>query len=305
MKAVEVCPSIICLCLLLPSAAARADFATDVRHDWQIPPQYSDALVNYVAFSPELYGLNWASAALAIMGYDGFVLHLSRGDYHLAANEISMTAAVDGVDSFAAQALGFPATATIAVTAFQLSLNAFRYSAELTAFRLQHDRYFLARPHNSFLAILNLPPFELLDRVAMTKDANGWLFTTSGYLTPMPSGNWLTPAEFYGLAELAWQSVNLDRNQLIAERAELRQRFLARLATVLAGDTARAAPLSATAATLTWDCAPATVFHVDHSTNLVHWVRRGPFTSAAARMEVTLPGLPPGPCHFFRIVSEP
>jgi hypothetical protein len=290
--------------LLLP-CVAHADLATDIRPKLNIPAQYSDQVVNKVAFSTELYGLNYAYAILAYAGYDSFVVHIANGEYHLAANEIAGEVSRLVIEDFITTAVGFPVVGQLVLAAHELSLNALNYSLEVNAFRIQHNRYFQARPYNSFLTILNLEPFDLLDGVNMTKEGRGWLFTTSGYLTPYPSGNLLTPAQFYGLAESAWQSVNIDRAKLEAEGQLLRQGFSAQLAATLAEETVKVAPLSPVSAAVTWACAPGVTFHIEHSTNLATWTRTGPHTSIADSMQVVLTSLPPSPSRFFRIICQP
>ncbi len=284
---------------------AQADLPADLRPDWNIPAQYSDQMVNKVAFSKELYGLNYAYAILAVTGYESYSVNLANGDYHLIVDDIKIDVSRMVIEHFITSAIGFPVVGQLALIAFELSFNALKYSLEINAFKIQHDRYFQARPYNSFLTILNLEPFDLLDGVNMTKEGNGWLFTYSGYLTPYPSGNLLTPAQFYGLAENAWQSVNIDRNQLAAEEQELRRLFLAQLAASLAEETVKVAPLSNTSAAVNWNCAPGVTFHVEHSTNLSNWTRTSPQTSSGDRMEVVLTSLPPSSSRYFRIVCQP
>jgi hypothetical protein len=294
-----------CIAALLMPCVVHADLATEIRPKWNIPTQYSDQIVNKVAFSKELYGLNYAYAILAYAGYDAFVVHIANGDYHLAANEIASEVSRQVIEDFITSAVGFPVVGKIALIAHDLSLNALSYNLEVNAFRIQHNRYFQARPYNTFLTILNLEPFDLLDGVNMTKEGRGWLFTTSGYLTPYPSGNLLTPVQFYGLAESAWQSVNIDRAKLEAEGQLLRQGFSAQLAATLAEETVKVAPLSPVSASVTWACAPGVTFHIEHSTNLATWTRTGPHTSIADSMQVVLTSLPPSPSRFFRIICQP
>lgn len=294
-----------CIGALLISSVVHADLAADLRPEWNIPTQYPDPMVNKVAYSMDIYGLNIAYPIVTWLGFDQFLVHIADGNYHLAVNELSIAVSKATIDHFIATAVGFPLMGKIVLFAYEISLNALRYSLESLAFRVQHDRYFQARPYNSFLTILNLEPFDLLDGVNMTKEGRGWLFTTSGYLTPYPSGNALTPAEFYGLAETAWQSVNIDRNQLAAEATVLRQFFLAQLAASLAEETVKVAPLSTDSASVNWQCAPGTTFHIEHTTNFSNWTRTGPHTSVADSMQVVLTSLPPSSSRYFRIVCQP
>jgi hypothetical protein len=294
-----------CIGSILLPYTVHGDVASDIRNDWSISPAYEDRHINKVAFTQNLYGITWAHWLVAVSGYDELSSHILDGEYHLIGFDIAEVATGEAFQRLAEQALELPLLSTRILTIYELGLNALAYSMEVNALAIQHNRYFQARPYNSYQTILNLEPFELLDGVNMTKEGNGWLFTFSGYLTPYPSGNHITPPLFYALAESAWQTVNADPALLNQEQQLLKQRFLAQLAVTLAGETVIVAPLSNDSASVQWNCAPGVAFHIEHSTNLSNWTRTGPHTSAGDSMHVTLSALPASQSRYFRIVCQP
>ena len=285
--------------------AAKAGLESDIRTEWSIDPAYQDRHINHVAFRQSLYGITWAHWLVVIVGVDDFANHILDGDYHLASLDVSEMASEAAIEEAVRLASDFPKLADWLLTAYRMSLNASLFMLELNALSIQHTRYFQARPYNSYSTILNLEPFDLLDGVNMTKEGNGWLFTTSGYLTPLPSGNYLQPAQFYALAEAAWQSVNIDPLVLSQEKQRVCALFTANLAVNLAQETVTVVPGSPTSASIVWDSAPDTTFFVEHSTNLIGWTRAGPHTSTGSSIQVVLADLPPANSRFFRIVVEP
>lgn len=295
---------LFCSALLLP-CGVHADLAADARASLSIPPAYQDRHINKVVFNQNLYGITWAHWLVAVTGYDKMSNHILDGKYHLVGFDIAEVASGEAFQRLAQEAIELPLLSTRILTIYELGLNALAYSMEVNALAIQHNRYFQARPYNSYQTILNLEPFDLLDGVNMTKEGNGWLFTFSGYLTPYPSGTHITPPLFYALAESSWQSVNADPFLLDQERQLLQRRLFSQLAVTLAGETVAVTPLSPDSAAVNWQCAPGTTFHIEHSTNLATWTRTGPHTSVADSMQVVLTSLPPSSSRYFRIVCQP
>lgn len=289
----------------LGPAPAKADLAADIRTEWSIDPTYSDVQINQVAFSQSLYGIIWADWVVVGLGVDEIAEHILDRKYDQASLGISEFASEAAIEEAIGEAAGFSQITNYLLFMAKIVHNLGVYNIEINALKIQHDRYFQARPFNSFATILTLEPFELLDGVNMTKEGNGWLFTSSGYLSPLPSGNHMQPDDFYALAEAAWLSANPDPLELIQEQQLLCDLFTANLAVGLAQDSVSVAPQTPTSASVAWNCAPGTSFFIEHSTDLDGWTRTGPHTSTGNSIQVLLTSLPHSGSRFFRIVVEP
>ncbi len=103
-------------------------------------------------------------------------------------------------------------------------MNAFYQAVVAASFKKQMALYFEAREFNSYSAIVNLSPGNLLNGVTITKSDDGWLFKNLSYLYgAVPN---YTPAEFFEYAELMWQAEQARANYT-AHESVLRDAFRA------------------------------------------------------------------------------
>ena len=149
---------------------------------------------------------------------------LAGGDYKTAGKKAADFAAEQIITQLLEQAVlsGVAAPARLAAWPIEHSLNAFYQAVAYASFKQQMALYFEAREFNSYSAIVNLQPFDLLDGVSISKSGEGWLFKNLSYLYgAVPN---YTPAQFFEYAELMWQA-NQARANYNADEGAIKDAF--------------------------------------------------------------------------------
>jgi len=267
------------------------EVAEYVRTQWGVPATYTRADIQR-AFSAPHYGFTRGDYVAAVLGASEIFDLFAQGESMLAFEKVSNRVTGGALTEIRDHTLGLgfltiPKILRWALTA-QLRVLALRLQE--TAFLHQHTLYFLARPFNSAAEIRDLTPFDLLNGVDITKEGRGWLFDYTGYLRPYPNNQGLTPADFWLLAESAWEASSLTAASFATERDAIRNEFLAYLPIAKAnGSLSVAADSVHGQITLSWACIPGLRYGIESSGNLQTWQSEGSVTPTGSTIEWVFP----------------